>query len=183
MTRSVDPRRRAVHPPFPPSGLPDGRGGVAPGLVTGTCRAEKIAGRPGRGRPYRTDQGRDHSWTPMTGWRTARTATARCGRACGDHRSSTGSRSGSRYQPIRSAPGRFMPGAPACSRSVTFSSLTASFCSVAASHCCPAPSSCQIARQRPCSPRNAGSCAAAGWQECSVAEDGRSAAPRPGSSP
>ena len=54
---------------------------------------------------------------------------------------------------IRSAPDRFMSGAPTCSRSVTFSSLAASFSSVAASHCCRWPSSYQTARQRPCSSR------------------------------
>jgi len=70
-----------------------------------------------------------------------------------DHRSSTGSRSGSRKCLMRSAPGRFMFGASAASRSVTFSSFAVSFSWVPASHCCRCPFSCQTARQRPISSR------------------------------
>jgi|HubBroStandDraft_1064217.scaffolds.fasta_scaffold06189_2 hypothetical protein len=46
-----------------------------------------------------------------------------------------------------------MSGAPAASRSVTFSRLAASFSSLAASHCCRSPLSCQVARQQPGSSR------------------------------
>ncbi len=49
-----------------------------------------------------------------------------------DHRWCARCRSGSRYQAIRSAPGRSMSGAPAASRSVTLASLAASSASVMA---------------------------------------------------
>ena len=66
-----------------------------------------------------------------------------------DHLSATASRSGLRYQAIRSAPGRVMFAAPMASRCLTFSSFAASFSSETDSHCCRSPSSCQTARHRP----------------------------------
>ena len=66
-----------------------------------------------------------------------------------DHCSPAGSRSGDRYQAIRSAPDRSMPGASASSRSVIFASLAASFASVTASQYRRRPSSIQTARHRP----------------------------------
>ena len=72
------------------------------------------------------------SWqvtAPMTGvayrWHRRRWVSA-CLR---DHRSATGSRSGLRYQAIRSAPGLVMFAAPVASRCLTFSSFAASFSS------------------------------------------------------
>ncbi|HEX7162628.1 MAG TPA: hypothetical protein VF223_15505 [Trebonia sp.] len=95
------------------------------------------------------------SWqvtAPMTGTAN-RSHSRRWVSAClRDHRRSADSRSGSRYQAIRSAPGRLIFGAPAASRSVTLSSLPASLSSDTASHCCRSPSSYQTARHR--SPSN-----------------------------
>src|SRR6185437_2073088 len=69
-----------------------------------------------------------------------------------DHRLSAGSRSGSRYQAIRSAPGASRPGAPAASRSVTYSSLTASSASVTACRNRRRPFSVNVARHTPTAP-------------------------------
>jgi hypothetical protein len=67
----------------------------------------------------------------------------RCVSAClRDRRSATGSRSGLRYQAMRSAPGLVMFAAPAESRCRTFSSSAASFSPETDSHCCRSPSSC-----------------------------------------
>jgi hypothetical protein len=60
-----------------------------------------------------------------------------------------GSRSGDRYQAIRSAPDRSILGASASSRSVIFASRAASFASVTASQYRRRPSSIQTARHRP----------------------------------
>jgi hypothetical protein len=62
-----------------------------------------------------------------------------------DHRPSTGSRSGLRYQAIRSAPGRVMFDVAVASRCLTFSSFAASLSSETDSRCCRSPSSCQTA--------------------------------------